>query len=498
MNRRHMLSVFLVAMVLVASAIAPFLRTADASAGCNSVGGLSGSYDEFISRNSGAFFFSAGETIAATVTASTGNPGDPNLIRLAVTGPSSFDAVGASTLSYTIPSDGTYDVTVQSQSGWILTISVSCGAQGSGAGSWGGFTDGRLSPSMAENYSLWCLRNNLDVYHARGGLGVLIVSIPLVDLISMPVPSRKIFTTPNGPIVTLRDSSDGFRVTGNNGNNAPQYAEKAFSLYLCGVNNGGLPAAPTPTRTPVPATPTATTTPVSTSGSSGTQLVSSLGSPTSNDLDGDGVRNSLDLCPSVYAPPPQFQFGCPDDDGDGFSNPYDRCPREAGTILGCPDPDGDGIVGTYDYCPSYAPPAGTPSINGCSDGDADGYANARDSNGFPLDWCPLAGKSNGVPHLQGCPDPDADGLVAGPRPLIPTAYWDDCPLDPRPATNGQCPPPLATPIPLGTLPPPVINSTPSLFDFASAVGSFPGLVVNTASTTSTNCVTGSLGFCGLR
>lgn len=58
--------------------------------------------------------------------------------------------------------------------------------------------------------------------------------------------------------------------------------------------------------------------------------------PTEGDMDGDGVPDELDQCPTE--PGPAELDGCPDRDGDGIPDFEDRCPDEKGPALsdGCP------------------------------------------------------------------------------------------------------------------------------------------------------------------
>jgi hypothetical protein len=84
------------------------------------------------------------------------------------------------------------------------------------------------------------------------------------------------------------------------------------------------------------------------------------------DSDGDGVPDSLDLCPGT--PPGSIvnSAGCPvvvsDSDGDGIPDASDKCPTvpAPGTVDGCPvlppsDSDGDGVPDSLDKCPGTTP-----------------------------------------------------------------------------------------------------------------------------------------------
>jgi outer membrane protein OmpA-like peptidoglycan-associated protein len=96
------------------------------------------------------------------------------------------------------------------------------------------------------------------------------------------------------------------------------------------------------------------------------------------DLDGDGVPDAEDQCPTVAgdASPEAFRRGCPSDrDRDGVYDLDDHCPDVPGapsddpTKNGCPlDTDGDGILDAQDACPSEkGNPTSDPKTNGCPD-----------------------------------------------------------------------------------------------------------------------------------
>jgi outer membrane protein OmpA-like peptidoglycan-associated protein len=94
------------------------------------------------------------------------------------------------------------------------------------------------------------------------------------------------------------------------------------------------------------------------------------------DADGDGVRDSVDRCPSEPEDKDLYDDtdGCPDpdNDGDGVADAADRCPIDAEDRDGfmdddgCPDKDtdGDGIADAQDRCPTQAE-----TINGNQDDD---------------------------------------------------------------------------------------------------------------------------------
>jgi outer membrane protein OmpA-like peptidoglycan-associated protein len=165
-----------------------------------------------------------------------------------------------------------------------------------------------------------------------------------------------------------------------------------------------------------------------------------------DDLDGDGIKDDEDACPSI--PGLESLKGCPDRDGDGVADKDDVCPDVAGpaNLQGCPDGDGDGLADKDDACPEAAGPA---NLMGCPDRDGDGIADKDDgcpdeagpanNNGCPItdrdgdgiddeqDKCPDIA---GVAATAGCPDRDGDGIADAE---------DDCPNQPGTAANGGCP-----------------------------------------------------------
>jgi len=106
-----------------------------------------------------------------------------------------------------------------------------------------------------------------------------------------------------------------------------------------------------------------------------TRSLKGMVSPKSDDRDGDGVRDSVDLCPDEPEDLDGYvdRDGCPDDDNDkdGISDPRDRCPNAAEDLDafqdedGCPDADNDkdGVVDKDDACPLMA---GAATSQGCN------------------------------------------------------------------------------------------------------------------------------------
>lgn len=108
------------------------------------------------------------------------------------------------------------------------------------------------------------------------------------------------------------------------------------------------------------------------------------------DMDGDGVPDASDNCPTVFNPVRPMDNGMqPDADGDGVGDPCDPCPRDANstTCTGFDpnDTDGDGVPNATDNCPDVANPDQT-------DTDHDGKGDACDA-------CPTIAN----PGSQGCP-----------------------------------------------------------------------------------------------
>jgi outer membrane protein OmpA-like peptidoglycan-associated protein len=152
------------------------------------------------------------------------------------------------------------------------------------------------------------------------------------------------------------------------------------------------------------------------------------------DMDGDGVPDATDLCPSVDEDMDGFKDtdGCldPDNDDDGVPDTVDRCVDKAEYIDGftdgdgCPDLDNDhdGLLDTEDMCPDQP---GSRETEGCPDSDGDGVGDATDE-------CP---DRRGSIDAFGCSDRDGDHVPD---------HRDRCPdekADPRidPRRSDGCP-----------------------------------------------------------
>jgi len=134
---------------------------------------------------------------------------------------------------------------------------------------------------------------------------------------------------------------------------------------------------------------------------------------TDGDRDSDGIRDSLDKCPTEPEDIDGFEDtdGCPDKDNDQDSvvDVYDNCPNVAEDKDGfrdndgCPeaDNDEDGILDASDKCPNDPEDKdGFEDADGCPDKD-------NDQDGIPdrEDLCPNEPETkNGYADDDGCPD----------------------------------------------------------------------------------------------
>lgn len=114
------------------------------------------------------------------------------------------------------------------------------------------------------------------------------------------------------------------------------------------------------------------------------------GDPAAGDMDGDGVPDAMDNCPSVFNPVRPMDNGAQADfDKDGVGDACDPCPLDANTTT-CTsfnpnDSDGDGVPNATDNCPSVA---------NMDQADAD-----MDGKGDACDACPNAAN----PGNAACP-----------------------------------------------------------------------------------------------
>lgn len=137
-----------------------------------------------------------------------------------------------------------------------------------------------------------------------------------------------------------------------------------------------------------------------------------IGGNRDGDKDHDGVKNSLDACPTTPAGDAVDVRGCSlpkDADGDGVVDASDKCPNTpAGTAVdatGCPkDTDRDGVVDASDKCPNTAPGTAVDATGCAKDTDKDGVVDSADK-------CPNTPAGAAV-DATGCPaDRDGDGVT---------------------------------------------------------------------------------------
>ena len=112
------------------------------------------------------------------------------------------------------------------------------------------------------------------------------------------------------------------------------------------------------------------------------------GEMVAGDMDGDGIADADDNCPSYFNPPrPMDGTSQPDVDGDDLGDVCDPCPFDANTTactsVNPDDIDGDGYLNATDNCPAIP-------NDDQADGDDDGVGNVCDK-------CPDDPNPNGAP-----------------------------------------------------------------------------------------------------
>jgi OmpA-OmpF porin, OOP family len=163
-----------------------------------------------------------------------------------------------------------------------------------------------------------------------------------------------------------------------------------------------------------------------------------------HDLDGDGISDVQDACPTTSGPerPAPETNGCPDSDGDTFLDSQDACPLQAGDPSddpkkhGCSIPkdlDQDGILDVVDACPNEVGVANAdPQKYGCPilpDADNDGVPDRDDA-------CrDVAGTANDDPKQNGCRSDKDHDFIFDSHDACPEVPGEP---DPLPAKNG-CP-----------------------------------------------------------
>ena len=125
-----------------------------------------------------------------------------------------------------------------------------------------------------------------------------------------------------------------------------------------------------------------------------------------DDLDGDGIDNSVDNCPSIFNPIRPVDEGVQGDhDSDGVGDVCDPCPLDANTeectVPNLNDKDNDGYDNSVDNCPQdYNPDQ--------EDADDDGQGDLCDN-------CPYAPNPNGGPCPASIYDIKAGEIAQGSK-----------------------------------------------------------------------------------
>jgi hypothetical protein len=122
------------------------------------------------------------------------------------------------------------------------------GGDGGGSGEaenpaefWPGYSDGRLNPDPGEYYSVWCSYDQIQVWRAVP-TSQLLTTFPLLSVFRLAEGG----TLSGGNAILTRDTADTITISGFNGNLAPAWGSKAFSLSECIARNGGVPEEPEP------------------------------------------------------------------------------------------------------------------------------------------------------------------------------------------------------------------------------------------------------------
>ncbi|MCE9670187.1 lamin tail domain-containing protein [Myxococcus stipitatus] len=153
----------------------------------------------------------------------------------------------------------------------------------------------------------------------------------------------------------------------------------AYPLFSCG----------TPSNEPVCEPQRTSTNPSFPASVSGSTVYT--GDVTGLDVDGDGIPDSVDNCPSVFNPVRPLDQGQQlDTDGDGVGDACDVCPLLANStqcVRHNPnDTDDDGVINALDNCPAVANPDQADS-DGDGRGDACDLCPAPNTGDAP---CPLS------------------------------------------------------------------------------------------------------------
>lgn len=323
MNRKLVVMLSALAVVL-ALTLARVPAASAQSSGCSAFAGLVGGFlQEFSSKDTGVQPFNAGETIQIVATIDGTSTPFPDITWYVTGNTGGTITQSGSALSFTIPTTQNYRIVVESTFGVDANIAASCG--GGSAPQWSGFSDGRLSPDPAEDFSIFCGPGYVDVYTSFQGQGSLLARISQFDLRVLNIGQNRQVQTAGSPLIVLRVSQTVYRFSGNNGNRAPEFGQKEVDLAPCGLD---LTIPPTPRPAPT----------------------------ADLDPDRDGVLGRDDLCPMFSYIASRYKlYGCRDTDGDGYVNPYNfdgvtyvldnSNPNTGIYIDDCPQVFGQGING---------------------------------------------------------------------------------------------------------------------------------------------------------
>jgi hypothetical protein len=118
----------------------------------------------------------------------------------------------------------------------------------SGDSSWGGYTDGRLNPDIAESYTVYCKNGQLEVWRAAPSSQML-AALALEQVAALPDGGQMPVTAQS----SLSRAADTLTLAGTDGNRAPNLETKVFSRAQClgdlvqAVPPSPVPPRPTPT-----------------------------------------------------------------------------------------------------------------------------------------------------------------------------------------------------------------------------------------------------------
>jgi hypothetical protein len=105
---------------------------------------------------------------------------------------------------------------------------------------WPGYTDGRLSPDMAEYYTVYCSNDKVRVVRANPPPSVTLTEIPILTIMGLNTSGGSL----NRDGINIVRNEDEISLSGVNGNSAPLLGTKTFNLSDCIERNGHEPEIP--------------------------------------------------------------------------------------------------------------------------------------------------------------------------------------------------------------------------------------------------------------